>query len=54
MNSKSVETREPLADEITEEQIKQFIDEKKGAGATSCKVEKENDKRFLVCQWPPL
>ena len=47
-------TKEELADEITPEEIQQLIDEKKAAGATSCEVVTENNKRFLVCQWPPL
>ncbi len=54
MNAKTTETREPLADEITPEQIKQLIAERKGTGATSCEVVTENDKRFLVCRFPPL
>ena len=54
MNPQSRETREPLADDITKEQIKQLIDERKGTGATSCEVVTENNKRILVCQYPPL
>ncbi len=54
MNAETTETREPLADDITPEQIKQLIDERKGTGATSCEVVTENNKRILVCQYPPL
>ena len=54
MNSKPAETKEPLADDITAADIQKLIDERKQEGATSCGVVKENNKRFLVCQWPPL
>ena len=54
MNAETTETREPLADDITLEQIEQLIEERKGTGATSCEVVTENDKRIIVCQWPPL
>jgi hypothetical protein len=46
-------TKEPLAKELTDEQIRQLIDERKTAGATSCQVVTETNQRFLVCQWPP-
>ncbi len=54
MNPQSRETREPLADDITTEQIQQLINERKDTGATSCEAVTEDNKRFLVCQWPPL
>ncbi len=54
MNPQSRETREPLADDITEAQIQQLIDKRTGTGAASCEVVTENDQRILVCQWPPL
>ncbi len=54
MNPQPRKTREPLADDITTEQIQQLIDERKGTGATSCEVVTENGERFLVCQYPPL
>ena len=54
MNAETTETREPLAADITAEQIQQLIDEKISTGATSCEVVTENDQRILVCQWPPL
>ena len=53
MNSKPAETRAELADEITEADIQKLTAEKKEEAAT-CKVVTENDKRFLVCQWPAL
>ena len=54
MSSQQAKTKEELPDEITPEQIQALIAEKKAAGATSCEVVTENNKRFLVCQWPPL
>ena len=54
MKSQPTETKEPLADEITEAQIEQIIVERKGTGATRCEVVMENGERFLVCQFPPL
>lgn len=54
MNSEPVETKEPLSDEITPEQIQALIAERRNAGATSCVLVAESDQRFLVCQWPPL
>ena len=54
MDSQPAETKEPLPDEITTEQIQMLIDERIGTGATSCDVVTENDKRFLVCRFPPL
>lgn len=53
MSAEPTPTKEPLDDGLTPEQIQKLIDERKGAGATSCKVVTENKKRFLVCQWPP-
>jgi hypothetical protein len=46
-------TKTPLHEGITEAEIQQLIDEKKGLGATSCEVVTEGGKRFLVTQWPP-
>ena len=54
MSSKSTETREDLANDITSKQIKQLIDERKATGATSCKVVTVKGQRILVCQYPPL
>ena len=54
MNAEPTETREPLADDITAEQIQQLIDERTGTGATNCEVVTENNKRILVCKYPPL
>jgi hypothetical protein len=49
----STTTKEPLANELTDQEIQQLIDESKAVGATTCKVVTENNKRFLVCEWPP-
>ncbi len=54
MNSQPRVTRQELADDITAEQIQQLINERKDTGATSCEAVTEDNKRFLVCQWPPL
>ena len=54
MNSQPAETKEPLADDLTPAQIQALITERKSSGATSCQVVTENNKRVLVCQWPPL
>ena len=54
MNAEPRVTRQPLADDITEAQIQQLIDERTGTGATSCEVVTENNQRVLVCQYPPL
>ena len=54
MNSQPAETTEELADDITPEEIEKLKAEPTQEGATSCEVVTENDKRFLVCQWPPL
>jgi len=43
------ETKEPLAAEITDEQIRQLIDLRTRMGATSCKVVSENNQRLIVC-----
>ncbi len=53
MNSKPAETKEPLADNITPEEIEKLKAERTREGA-ACRVVTENNKRFLVCQWPPL
>lgn len=55
MNSQPAETKEELADDITEEEIKRLKTERiQDDGATSCEVVTENNQRFLVCQYPPL
>ena len=54
MNSQPVETKEPMATEITDEQIQQLVSERTTSGATSCRVVTENNQRFLVCRWPSL
>ena len=53
MSAQPATTKEPLAEELTAEQIQRLIGERKGAGATSCEVVTENNQKFLVCQWPP-
>ena len=53
MVSQTAQTKQPISDDITDEQIQQLIDERGRLGAT-CKVVKENNQRFLVCEWPPL
>jgi hypothetical protein len=53
MSGKPVETREPLAPDISDDEIEKLKKEREGDGATRCDVVKENDKRVLVCQWPP-
>lgn len=53
MSPESTETKEPLDDSITPEQIQQLIAERKSAGAESCEAVTENGQRFLVCKWPP-
>jgi hypothetical protein len=52
--SESVDTKEPLAAGIREEQIGRLIAEKKRNGATECKVVTEDGQRFLICRFPPL
>ena len=54
MAGQAVTTKEPLAPEITPEQLQKLIAEKKRVGATSCKVVTEGNERFLVCEFPPL
>ena len=54
MSSQPAETKEPLAEGITAEEIEKLIAERKEQGASSCEVVMENNERFLVCQWPPL
>jgi hypothetical protein len=53
MGGQPTTTKEPLAQGITDEQVAKLIAERKGVGATDCKVVTENNQRFLVCQWPP-
>ncbi len=40
-------------DEVQGEQIQKIIAEHLSVGAISCEVVKEDNQRFLVCQWPP-
>ena len=54
MAGQAVTTKEPLAPEITDEQLQKLIKEKKRVGAASCQVVTEGDQRFLVCEFPPL
>ena len=54
MPSKLAATKDELADDITEAEIQQLIAEAIGDGATGCEVVTENNKRFLVCHYPPL
>lgn len=49
-----LETKQQLFDGITQVQIEQLIFDRLSAGARSCRAFAENDKRFLVCQYPPL
>lgn len=54
MNAENTETREPLDDAITDDQIQRLIDERVATGAENCNVLTENGQRFLVCTYPPL
>lgn len=54
MAGQAATTKEPLAPEITDEQLQKLIKEKKRVGATSCRVITEKGERFLVCEFPPL
>lgn len=48
------EKRQPIADDVTDEEIEKLIEQKKSAGARRCEVQIESGKRVLVCWWPPL
>ncbi len=54
--SQAVEWWQPIADSVTEDDIKRRITELEGPkiGAKDCKVVKLNGKRFIVCLFPPL
>ena len=52
MSAQRTTTKQPLAKELTDEQIQQLIDEYKADGATTCKVVTETNQPFLVCEWP--
>lgn len=54
MNPEPTVTKEPLADDLTPAEIQALIDERIGAGATSCQAVTENGEKLLVCHWPPL
>ena len=54
MPSQASETKEPLSDQLTQDQIDKLIAERKAAGATSCQAVTESGQKFLVSQWPPL
>ena len=54
MNSQSADTKDELADDITEAEIEKLIAEAIEDGATGCEVVTENNKRFLVCHYPPV
>ena len=53
MSAKPTTTKELLAKELAPEQIKQFIDERKAMGATSCEVVTETNRVqipiFITC-----
>ncbi len=53
MPSKAVVTKQELDASITAEQVQKLIEERKPLGG-KCKEKKEGNKRFLVCEWPPL
>lgn len=53
MSSQPIETREPLDESITEEQIQQLIAERAAEGM-ECRVEAEGGQRVLVCVLPAL
>lgn len=54
MSSQPAEVKQPLHEDITEEEIQKLIAEKERNGAKNCRVITENDQRFLVCVFPPL
>jgi hypothetical protein len=54
MNSQPVEIREPLPDDVTDEQIAQRKAEHEALGAQNCRVEEEGGQKILVCTYPAL
>jgi hypothetical protein len=51
MTEKPTTTEQPLAHDLTEQDIQRLIRAREREGAT-CKVVTKNNRRFLVCQWP--
>ena len=47
-------TKEPLAEDLTNEEIQKLITERKTVGATEVRIVIEDGKRFLVTVWPAL
>ena len=54
MASEPSHQRQPLADDITDEQIQQLIAEKERNGAENCRVVTEDGQRFLLWTWPAV
>lgn len=53
MNTQPKPIKEQI-DDLTDEEIKQLIAERKEEGATSCVVVTEDGHKYLVTQYPPL
>jgi hypothetical protein len=47
-------TREPIAEDLTNEEIQMLIKERRGAGATEVRIVVEGGQRFIVTEWPAL
>lgn len=52
MNGGTTTIKRPLADGITEKEIAKLKAECAEENAVSCEVVTENNKRYLVCEWP--
>jgi len=48
------EKRQPIASDVTDEEIARLIEQRKRAGAISCSVQVESGKRVLVCRYKKL
>ena len=53
MNGQPSETREPLDDGLTDEEIQKLITERTEEGG-DCRVTEEGGQRVLICKWSPL
>lgn len=51
--AQTVQTKEQLSPETTQEQIQRLILERQNVGGQNARVIKEKDGRFLYVEWPP-
>jgi hypothetical protein len=47
-------TKEPLSEDVTNEQVQMLVAERKKSGATAVTIVVENGVRVIVTEWPAL